>query len=172
MSDVRERGSTWPLLIPVLVLLLMVGAEIATLVWVAGELRWWTLVLLAVSAVLGLALMRWQWSKVWGALVESARTGHLPPGKLADASLILIGGLLLLIPGVISDVFGLLLLIPFTRQFVRSGLSWFAGRTLRRAGQSGGVVIEGEVVTGTTTTNDDTLIPGVIEGTVVDSRDD
>ena len=54
----RERGSTWPLLIPVLVLLLMVGAEIAALVWVAGELRWWTLVLLAVSAVLGLALMR------------------------------------------------------------------------------------------------------------------
>ncbi|QXT61649.1 FxsA family protein [Tessaracoccus palaemonis] len=168
----REQGSTWPLLLPLLGVLLMVGAEIATLVWVAAELGWWTLALLAGSALLGLALIRWQWSRVWGALVEAARTGHLPPGKLADASLILIGGLLLLIPGVISDVFALLLLIPFTRQFVRSAFSWFAGRTLRRAGQSGAVVIEGEVITGTTGPADDTLIPGVIEGTVVDSRDD
>lgn len=102
----QRRGNIW-LALTGLGLLLYVVAEVAALIWVAGEIGWWTLLILLGSSLIGIFLLQREWKKAWGALSESLRTGQLPSGQLADATLILIGGILLLLPGLLSDIAGL-----------------------------------------------------------------
>ena len=125
--------------------LLLVFAELAAIVWVASEIGWWTIAILLSTTFLGLFLLQREWRKAWGALAETARTGQLPAGRLTDATLILLGGVLLVLPGLISDAVGLLLLLPFTRPFVRSAITWWASRTLN-ANATTPTVVEGEVL--------------------------
>ncbi|HMS37830.1 MAG TPA: FxsA family protein, partial [Arachnia sp.] len=81
---------------------------------------------------------------------------------------------LLVLPGLLTDLLGLLCLLPFTRPFVREAIMWFASRSLERQGIRP-VIIDGEVVAGAPVA--ETLIPGitadtvegeVVEGTVID----
>lgn len=131
-----------------LTVFLLILAEIAAIVWVAGEIGWWTLGILGLTTVLGLVLLQREWRKAWGALSESLRSGEMPTGTLADASLVLIGGILLVLPGFLTDVLGLLLLLPFTRPFVRSALAWWATAAMKRGGGSADpTVIRGDVAT-------------------------
>ncbi|MGO1384933.1 MAG: FxsA family protein [Arachnia sp.] len=133
--------------------LLFVAAEVTLLVFVSTQIGWWTLVALMVSTMVGAYLLQREWRKAWKHLVESVNTGHLPSGRTADAALVLLGGLMLIMPGFITDIVGLLLLLPFTRPGVRSVLSWWAGRVVAAQTKSpshpgsGETVIEGEVVT-------------------------
>lgn len=126
-------------------LLALVVAEIAGIIWVAGEIGWWTLAVLTLTTVLGIYLMQREWRKAWGAVSEALRAGQLPTGKMADASLVLVGGILLTLPGLLTDALGLLLLLPFTRPFVRSAVSWWAARVIKSPpGSAGPVIIKGE----------------------------
>ena len=68
------------------------------------------------------------------------------------------GGLLLIMPGFISDIIGLLLLIPPSRHLVRSTLGKLFGKAIGYSPEQP-VVIEGEVVQETSTT--DTMIPKI-----------
>lgn len=138
--------------VPALVLLgffAFILAEVSLLVWVSNLIGWWTLVALMVSTVLGAYLLQREWRKAWTQLGESVKTGTLPAGRTADAVLVLMGGFMLIMPGFITDIIGLLLLLPFTRPGVRSVLGWWVGRTMA-AGTAGpmrdSMVIEGEVV--------------------------
>ena len=58
----------------------------------------------------------------------------MPTGELADAVLIMVGGLFLMLPGFISDVIGLICLLPFTRPLGRWLLSWLVGRAATNRG--------------------------------------
>lgn len=131
---------------------LFILAEVALLVFVSTQIGWWTLVALMISTVLGAYLLQREWRKAWKHLSESLTTGSLPTGRTADAALVLLGGFMLIMPGFITDIIGLLLLLPFTRPGVRSVLGWWVGRVV--AGQTkspsstgDSTVIEGEVVT-------------------------
>jgi UPF0716 protein FxsA len=57
----------------------------------------------------------------------------MPDRELADAALVLVGGVLLLTPGFITDVAGFLFVLPFTRPLVRRGLRGYLGRRVRGA---------------------------------------
>ena len=92
------------------------------------------------------------------ALLESLGRGSLPPGRTADAVLVMAGGLLLIMPGFISDIIGLLLLIPPSRHLVRSTLGKLFGKAIGYSAEQP-VVIEGEVVQETSTA--DTMIPRI-----------
>ena len=82
----------------------------------------------------------------------------MPDRELADAALVLIGGVLLITPGFVTDVFGFCFVLPFTRPVVRRGLAMYVGRRLRgggparrspvrRPGDPGdGRVVPGEVI--------------------------
>ena len=76
----------------------------------------------------------------------------MPARELADGALILIGGTLMLSPGFVTDAFGILLILPFTRPVARRLLTRVVTRRLlasneRRPGPgSGGSVVRGEVV--------------------------
>lgn len=162
-----------------LALFAYVAAEVAALIWVASSIGWWTLAILLVSSVIGVFLLQREWRKAWGSLSESLRSGQLPSGQMADATLILLGGVLLVLPGLLSDLAGVLLLLPFTRPFVRSAISWWAARTMQRSGMTP-VVIEGEATE--EPEQGDTLIPGIaaptaepdgeiVEGTLIEPDD-
>ena len=139
-------------------LLVCLAAEVIILVMVTNALGWWTVALLIFSTLLGCWLLQREGRRTWGALLESLGRGSLPPGRTADAVLVMVGGLLLIMPGFISDIVGLLLLIPQSRHLVRSTLGKLFGRAIGNPSEQP-VVIEGEVVQESPPT--DTLIPGI-----------
>ncbi len=152
----QPRGRMPQFRAPVLALsgfFVFVLAEVALLVFISTQIGWWTLGALMVSTVLGAYLLQREWRKAWKHLSESLNTGHLPTGRTADAALVLMGGFMLIMPGFITDIVGLLLLLPFTRPGVRSVLGWWVGRAMSGSTKSPpnpastGTVVGGEVVT-------------------------
>lgn len=114
-----------------------------------------TLLLIIGSAVLGSVLLRVAGvATAWRARERLAR-GELPEQEMLEGLLIAVGGGLLLLPGFISDIFGLLCLFPFTRRLLVGKLRQraaeqalrqraFADDLQARSGQSRPNVIEGE----------------------------
>ena len=99
------------LLFPIieLALLIQVGSAIGVLP---------TLGLIILSAVLGILLLRVAGlATAWRARERLAR-GELPEREMFDGLLLALGGLLLLLPGFISDLFGLLCVLPFSRHLL------------------------------------------------------
>lgn len=148
--------SGWPLALFVVLLVAVPILEVYVLVQVGQRIgAWWTVLILVAEAVLGSWLLRREGARAWRALDGAFRGGRVPTGELADAALVLVGGVLLMLPGFVTDVLGLFFLIPFTRPFARSVLGFFVARRLSRAGvapgafqhpYARGTVVEGEVV--------------------------
>lgn len=90
-----------------------------------------TIAILLVDSILGSLLLRSQGRGAWRRFVDALETGRAPSRELADGLLIVVGGALLLTPGFISDVAGLLLLIPPSRAIARRGLERTIARRLR-----------------------------------------
>ena len=154
---IQFRGAAGLLLV-LAPLLVCLAAEVIILVMVTNALGWWTVALLIFSTLLGCWLLQREGRRTWGALLESLGRGSLPPGRTADAVLVMVGGLLLIMPGFISDIVGLLLLIPQSRHLVRSTLGKLFGKAIGNPSEQP-VVIEGEVVQESPPT--DTMIPEI-----------
>lgn len=115
-------------LIP-LALLLTFVLEVAVLILVGRLIGvGWTILLLLATSVLGAWLVRREGRRTWRALAEATRSGALPSRQMADAALVLVGGVLLLVPGFVTDVIGLLAILPFTRPVARIGLEALIAR--------------------------------------------
>jgi UPF0716 protein FxsA len=86
-----------------------------------GELIgvWPTLALLFADAILGSLLLRHQGRGAWRRFNEALAARRFPGKEVADGAMIVVGGTLLLAPGFITDIAGLILLIPPTRAIVR-----------------------------------------------------
>ncbi|RYP87103.1 FxsA family protein [Nocardioides guangzhouensis] len=98
--------------------------EIIVLIQVGQAIGpWWTILLLVADSIFGAWLMRREGSRAFQALSDALRNGRMPARELADGMLILAGGLLMLAPGFITDVFGILLILPFTRPIGRRVLT-------------------------------------------------
>jgi UPF0716 protein FxsA len=90
---------------------------------------WPTVALLVVESLLGAWIVRREGRRAWRALKATFQSGGMPDRELADAALVLVGGVLLLTPGFLTDFFGFLFVLPFTRPLVRRLLlSYFARR--------------------------------------------
>jgi UPF0716 protein FxsA len=109
--------------VPLLLLVLFVVVPIAELAVIiqVGQLLgfWWTLALLIADSVLGSMLMRSQGRAAWRRFTGAVQAARPPAREVADGVLIIFGGALLLTPGFISDIFGLLFLLPPTRALIR-----------------------------------------------------
>jgi UPF0716 protein FxsA len=81
-----------------------------------------TLLLLIAGWPLGLWALRSQGRVAWRRLSEAVATGRAPGREVLNGSLVLLGGLLMLVPGFITDVLGALLLLPPTRAAARAAL--------------------------------------------------
>lgn len=179
----------FPLLVALMVVLPF--AEIFVLIQV-GEVigGWWVLGILVAEAILGAWLMQHEGTRAWKALNQTFATGKMPAGELADTALILVGGVLLMVPGFISDIVGLVFLLPFTRPLARKLLAYVVARRMARLGLSqpgrgpggqgsgSGTVIEGETVADPqpgTRTDEDPASPSsgpvIIAGEIENGRD-
>lgn len=152
-------------------LLLVPLLEIVVIVWVGRAIGpWWTVGLLLALSALGAWLVRREGVRTWRALREAANSGRMPAREMADAAVVLVGGILLLAPGFVTDAVGLFLVLPLTRPLTRRWLEavvrarviggvtprapgpWDGGAGAAGPGPTGrsrsgrGEVIEGEIV--------------------------
>lgn len=88
-----------------------------------------TLALLLADALLGSWLLKREGRSAWRRFNRALAERRLPGKEVADGFLIIVGGALLIAPGFITDVFGILLLLPPTRAAARRLLRrWTVGR--------------------------------------------
>jgi UPF0716 protein FxsA len=93
-----------------------------------------TIALLILDSVLGAALMRSQGRAAWMRFNRALAEGRIPAREVIDGVLVIFGGALLLTPGFLSDILGLILLLPPTRAVVRRLLvARFGGRLVETA---------------------------------------
>jgi UPF0716 protein FxsA len=123
----------------VLIFILLPIAEIYVIIKVGeaiGVLP--TIALLILDGFLGAALLRHQGRAAWRRFNEALAAGKVPAREVFDGAMVIVGGAFLLAPGFITDVIGLLLLIPPSRALFRGiatrlalGRAAFAVRTVR-----------------------------------------
>jgi len=92
---------------------------------------WPTLFLLLLSAVLGAAMLRSQGRAVWRRFNDALTERRMPHREVLDGVLVILGGALLLTPGFVTDIFGLVLLIPPSRDLIRKFGSLFFFRRIQ-----------------------------------------
>lgn len=134
---------------PVLLVLLFVVvplAELYVLIQVGQVIgAWWTILILLADSILGSLLLRSQGRSAWGRFRAATQEGRIPHREVFDGALIVFGGALLLTPGFLTDVLGLLLLFPPTRAIVRGALARLVSSRIVAgvAGPGGAVAYEG-----------------------------
>jgi UPF0716 protein FxsA len=112
---------------------LLVAIQVAQLIGVLD-----TIVLLIITWPLGSWALRSQGRAAWRRLSLAVAEGRRPAREVLDGALILVGGLLLIVPGFITDVIGAFLLLPPTRALARALLTRnLQSRVVIRATQAG-----------------------------------
>jgi UPF0716 protein FxsA len=107
-----------------LIFILVPIAEIYVIIQVGQAIgALWTVLLLIVDSIIGARLLSWQGRRAWLRFQEALAGGKVPHREVMDGVLIILGGAFLLTPGFITDIFGLVLLIPPTRAVVRRALA-------------------------------------------------
>ncbi|MAF13613.1 MAG: membrane protein FxsA [Parcubacteria group bacterium] len=90
----------------------------------------YTILLVISTGIVGAILAKFEGLRVWHGLQKDLMSLKMPTNRIVDGVLILIGGVLLLTPGIITDIIGFLLIIPFTRPIIREPLKkHFAKKT-------------------------------------------
>ncbi len=85
-----------------------------------------TLALVFGAGIVGAWIAKWQGLHAILRVQNEMRQGVVPTRTIGDGALILVAGILLLLPGVISDILGISLLIPPVRKLVMLGIRhWF-----------------------------------------------
>ncbi|MFL5901656.1 MAG: FxsA family protein [Solirubrobacterales bacterium] len=98
---------------------------------------WPTIALLLADALLGSLLLRHQGRGAWRRFNAALTERRFPGREVADGLLIAIGGTLLLTPGFLTDIVGLIFLIPPTRAIVRRLMRGYVGRRFVIVGMPG-----------------------------------
>jgi UPF0716 protein FxsA len=129
------------MLLPLVLLFIVVPiVEIYVIIQVGQAIgALWTIALLVADSILGSVLMRAQGRAAWRRFNEAIAAGRVPAREVLDGVLVIFGGALLLTPGFVTDVFGFLFVLPFTRPLVRRLLSWYVGRRVSAARRRGGL---------------------------------
>ncbi|NLW23406.1 MAG: FxsA family protein [Tissierellia bacterium] len=78
---------------------------------------WATLMLLLLTGLIGYYLAKTEGRLVLRNIIKEIRQAHIPGDELLNGFCILIGGLLLLFPGMLSDLMGITLIFPGTRKY-------------------------------------------------------
>ncbi len=103
--------------------------ELALLVKIGEIIGFWpTIALVVVTGIIGAGLAKTQGLRVFIKIRNELNAGRLPAAEMLDGLLILVGGLVLLTPGLLTDLLGFALMVPAVRAFLRKYLrKKFAG---------------------------------------------
>lgn len=101
--------------------------EIAVLLRVGSALGWLpTLAIVVLTAILGTAMLRQQGLATLNTARQRLNAGEMPAQQMLEGVVLLVGGVLLLTPGFVTDTFGFICLFPVTRH-------WLAARIAARS---------------------------------------
>ena len=90
---------------------------------------WPTLALIILSALIGAYFAKRSGITVLRNIREKLQANQMPTASLADGAIVLFAGALLLTPGLITDAFGMSMLIPYTRRWYKQKLiDWLKAR--------------------------------------------
>jgi UPF0716 protein FxsA len=163
----RRRVPWWLL---ALLFIVLPVVEIFVLIQIGQVIgAWWTILLLIADGILGSWLMKREGTRALRALEQALDARRMPARELADGALILVGGTLLLTPGFVSDIAGLICVLPFTRPLVRGALVRFLTRRFlapATATVAGGLF--DPAGPGATRTRQRPGADGVVQGEVID----
>lgn len=126
-----------------LLFLIVPLVELGLLMFLADYTDWKIALLLVVATGLaGAWLVRHQGWRALGRIRSEISAGKLPGDALVDGALVLVAGLLLLTPGILTDLAAIGLLVPFTRAVAKARLiTWAKSRftlsAVTAAGQGG-----------------------------------
>jgi len=119
-----------PLLVLLLIFIVVPLAELYVIFKVGEAIGFpLTILILAVDSVVGTLLLKSQGRAVWRRFNETMAAGRVPHREVLDGVMVIFGGAFLITPGFITDVLGILLLLPPTRFLMRRlVLRAFSGR--------------------------------------------
>jgi len=80
---------------------------------------WYTVLLLVLTSLIGVLLAKYQGFLTIRQMQSSLAYGQMPGDAMLDGILVLVGGVLLFIPGFITDILGFLCLLPITKNIIR-----------------------------------------------------
>ena len=110
------------------------------LVWAGERIGFWpTVALILLTAAVGSWLSKREGLAAWRRVQQKLSAGGLPGPELSDGLIILVSGALLLTPGFLTDVAGLLGLVPVTRAVIRRALD----ARFKRAVEAGSIRVAG-----------------------------
>ncbi|WP_336744675.1 FxsA family protein [Aureimonas altamirensis] len=108
-----------PALLVLIAILALPMVEIGVFIAVGSQIGiGWTLALVVISFLLGIVLFRRQGFSTLKAAQTEARAGVVPERPIVHGAMIVMGSILLMIPGFVTDFFGLLLFIPPVRDMI------------------------------------------------------
>lgn len=112
--------------------------ELAILVKLGSMIGFWPMlaVVFGVGAF-GLVLARSQGLRTLHVIQADIARGRMPAPRLIDQALIMVGGVFLILPGLLSDLAGIALVLPPTRALIKRVIAARIGRRLERRYQSG-----------------------------------
>jgi UPF0716 protein FxsA len=118
-------------------------AEIYALIKVGSWLGVFpTIALLLLVSALGAVLVKREGLRVLRRMQEQVTAGNMPSNEILDGVCLLLAGLLLVVPGFVTDIVGLLLLLPPFRLVLRSALKRRNGRKMRIVATYGGRIVK------------------------------
>jgi UPF0716 protein FxsA len=110
--------------------------EIGVLIYLGQHIGfWWTLALIVSTAAIGVSVLNRQGFTVMIRAMEAMNNGKPPIGPVVDGAFVMLAGLLLIAPGLITDTMGALLLLPPLRHR-------FAAWSVRQALRAGRVHVD------------------------------
>jgi len=121
--------------VPVLKLLLLFTLVPLAELWLLIEIGkrigvWPTVLIVALTGFAGVWLARSQGLSILYRIKSDLSQGVIPGDKLLDGLCILLGGAFLLTPGIMTDLFGFSLLLPFTRPWIKKAGRLYLERRL------------------------------------------
>lgn len=138
---------------PVLGFLVYLVVEIATF---AAAVSWLgavpAILLLIASSAAGMLLLGSQWRRVGEQFRRASRAEITPGAAVADGALVAVGSVLMFVPGLVTSVVGLLMLLPPTRALFRPVLAALAarrvGKIAARMPRQSVTVVDADIVDG------------------------
>ncbi len=91
-----------------------------------------TIAALLIVSFVGAWLVKREGMGVWKRFHQQVQTGVVPGREIADGVLIMVAGALLISPGFVTDICGILLLLPPVRAAIRSAALYRVGRKFIR----------------------------------------
>ncbi|VGO17402.1 hypothetical protein PDESU_05998 [Pontiella desulfatans] len=97
--------------------------ELAILLKLHEVLHFWpTFLLIILTGALGVTLVKRQGLSIINRIQQEMAIGNLPAPQMIDGVMVLIAGALLVTPGLVTDLVGFSLLVPFIREHIRGWL--------------------------------------------------